>query len=119
VTWPTERLDFAVVTRLREVVNGQSTTESEVRTLSEQADAWARTLEAQIRASEHRLRELEADATSPLTEIATEIRRVDTLLPELAELRSLLAGLEERTRELRTAWLKRHAGARPAQRSNP
>jgi hypothetical protein len=41
--------------------------------------------------------------------MATEIRRVEALSGELDEARSLLAGLERRTRELRTAWLKYHA----------
>ena len=41
--------------------------------------------------------------------MATEIRRVETLSGELEEARTLLAGLERRTRELRTAWLKHHA----------
>jgi hypothetical protein len=46
--------------------------------------------------------------------MAGEIRRVETLTRELDEARSLLAGLEARTRELRTSWLKYHAeSARP------
>ena len=44
---------------------------------------------------------------------ADEIRRVEALGVELEDARSLLAGLEERTRELRTAWLKYHAKSAP------
>ena len=45
--------------------------------------------------------------------MATEIRRVETLSGELEEARWLVAGLERRTRELRTAWLKYHADSAP------
>jgi hypothetical protein len=54
----TDDLEFALLARLREVVEGAPASEVELRKLSEQGDAWARTLEGQIRASERRLREL-------------------------------------------------------------
>ena len=110
-----ETLDFALTARLREVLADQPATEGELRTLSEQADAWVRTLQAQIQASERRLRELTADPATALTEIAAELRRVETLSPELVEMRSLLSELEKRARELRTMWLlqqTRSSGAR-------
>jgi len=108
-----ETLDFALTARLREVLADQPATEGELRTLSEQADAWVRTLQAQIQASERRLRELTADPATPLTEIAVELRRVETLRPELVEMRSLLSDLAKRAHELRAAWLKqtRSSGA--------
>ena len=97
-----DKLDLALVIRLREVVGGRPAIESELRTLADQAGGWARATEAQLRAAERRL-------ASELSEMATEIRRVETLSGELEEARTLLAGLERRTRELRTAWLKHHA----------
>lgn len=107
-----EQLDLALVKRLRQVVGGaQPATETELRTLAEEADGWVRASEAQLRASEARLTELNADPASPLAEIAAEVRRVEALSRELAEARRLIAGLEQRTRELRTAWLKHHADA--------
>jgi hypothetical protein len=106
-------LDVAVARRLREIVRGEPTTESELRTLADRADGWARALEAQVDGSERRLAELNADPASPLAEIAGEVRRLDALLPALEEARSLVAGLEQRTRELRTAYLKRHAESAP------
>jgi hypothetical protein len=110
-----EKLDLALVKRLRDVVGGAPAIESELRTLAEQADGWARATEAQLRAAEQRLAKLNADPTSELGEMATEIRRVEALSAELNEARSLVGGLEERTRELRTAWLKFHAeSASPA-----
>ena len=99
--------------RLRRVLDDEPATEAELRTLSEQADAWARALQAQINGSERRLRELHRDPASPLADIAAELRRVETLRPELDELRSLLAELEARARELRAGWLLRQASTNP------
>jgi len=107
-----DKLDLALVKRLREV-GGAPAIESELRALADQAGGWARATEAQLRAAERRLGKLNADPTSELGEMATEIRRVETLSGELDEARSLLAGLERRTRELRTAWLKYHADSAP------
>lgn len=108
-----DKLDLALVKRLREVVAGAPAVESELRTLADQAGGLARATEAQLRAAERRLAKLNADPTSELGEMATEIRRAETLSGELDEARSLLTGLEERTRELRTAWLKHHADSAP------
>ena len=101
--------------RLREVLADQPATESKLRALAEEADAGIRALEAQIRGSERRLRELTADAESSLTEIASELRRVETLRPELIELNSLRSELDHHARELRTEWLLRQTrSARPS-----
>ena len=100
-----DRLDFALIERLRDVVADEPVTEAELRTLSEHAGGWARTLEGQIRTSERRLGQLTADPESSLADIADELRRVETLRPQLAEVRSLLDGLDERAHRLRTAWL--------------
>jgi hypothetical protein len=80
-------------------------TESELRLLTEQADAWARTVNGQIQASERRIRRLNANPASSLAQIAGELRRVENLRPQLNEVRSLLAEVENRARELRTEWL--------------
>jgi chromosome segregation ATPase len=111
-----QTLAFDLTARLRKVLAEQPATESELRTLAEQADAWARALEGQIHASERRLRDLDADAASPLAEIASELRRLESLRPELAELRGLVAELEARARELRAAWLSRQAASTQASR---
>jgi hypothetical protein len=104
-----EKLDLALVRRLRQVVAGEVATESELRTLADEADGWVRATEAHLRGAEGRLAELNANPASPLAAIATEVRRVEALSRELAEARRLVDGLERRTRELRTAWLKHHA----------
>jgi hypothetical protein len=110
-----ERLDSTLGARLREIVGRGSLTETELRELTAQADGWARTLRAQILASEQRLRRLIADGSSGVAELADELRRVETLRPQLAEMEALVAELETTARELRTAWLLGQAdAARPS-----
>ena len=113
VITPPDKLDVAVAARLREIVAGKPATESELRAVADRAGGWARALEAQVAGSEARLAALNADPASRLADIASEVRRLDTLMPELQEARWLLAGLERRTRELRTEWLKHHADSAP------
>jgi chromosome segregation ATPase len=100
-----EPLDFALIKRLREVLGARPATESELRTLTEQADAWARTVGAQLDASERRLQRLNANPASSLSQIAGELKRVESLRPQLTEVRTLLADLEQRARQVRTEWL--------------
>jgi uncharacterized protein YPO0396 len=107
----TEHLEFTLVSRLRETLRDHAATERELRTLGEQAQGWATALQGQIHASERRLRRLNDDPASPLSDIAGELRHVDTLRAEMIELSSLLADLEQRARELRTEWLLRQAGS--------
>ena len=105
------KLDLALVTRLRQVVAGEVATEAELRALDDEAGGWLRATEGQLHAAEDRLTRLNADPAAPLAEIAAEVRRVDSLTRERDEARGLIDGLERRTRELRTAWLKHHADA--------
>jgi hypothetical protein len=105
------QLDLALVTRLRQVVAGEVATEAELRALDDEAGGWLRATEAQLQAAEERLANLNGDPASPLAEIAAEVRRVDALSRERDEACGLIDGLERRTRELRTAWLKHHADA--------
>ena len=104
-----ETPDLALLDRLRAVVANRPVTETELRGLIDQADGLVRTLGAHMAGSERRLTELSADVDSSLTEIASELHRVEGLRPRLEEARSLLAELETRARELRTAWLLRQA----------
>jgi hypothetical protein len=82
-----------------------SPTEAELRRLSEEGDGWARVLQGLIDDGEGRLAGYSADPARELAEIAAELRRVDSLRRELAEVRTLLAQLEERSRDLRSHWL--------------
>ena len=110
-------LDFALLRRLREVRDRVPATESELRTLTEQAEAWARTVNGQIEASERRIRRLTSNPASSLAQIAAELRRVENLRPQLNEVRSLIEDLEHRARELRTEWLLTQASSGVSRRS--
>ena len=107
----TETLDSTLGARLRDLAGRGRLTESELRGLTEQADGLARSLRAQIRGSERRLRGLTADETTGVTEIADELRRVETLRPQLHETEQLIDELEETARAVRTAWLLHQADA--------
>jgi hypothetical protein len=108
---PSESLDFALATRLRQVVAGETATEAELRALDDEAGGWLRATEAQLHASDERLTQLNSDPATPLAAIAAEVRRAEALARERDDARRLIEGLEQRTRELRTAWLKHHADA--------
>ena len=112
-------LDFALIKRLREVRDRRPATESELRTLKEQAEAWARAVSGQIQSSERRIRRLSANRASSLAQIAGELRRVERLRPQLNEVRSLLEELEERARQLRTEWLLSQATSAKAPSRRP
>jgi chromosome segregation ATPase len=109
----TDTPDLALLARLREVLDDQPVTETELRDLIDQTDGLVRTLSAHIASSEQRLAELTADPDSSLTEMATELQRVDAFRPRLEEARSLLGELETRARELRTSWLLGQAESPP------
>jgi len=102
-------LNTQLLSRLRDVLADEPVTEGELRTLSEQADGWVRLLHAQVDAAERRLDALVADSTASLSELADELRRVEALLPALAEARALHARLETQARRLRSAWLLQQA----------
>ena len=74
-----QKLDLALVTRLRQVVAGEVATEAELRALDDEAGGWLRATDAQLRAAEDRLTKLNADPAAPLAEIATEVRRAEAL----------------------------------------
>ena len=98
-------LDTALIGRLRAVVHGAPTTESELRRLWDEADGWRRALQAQIEGSERRLRLLADEPAPRLGEVTAELRRLDRLRPQQHELDRLLADLEQRARELRASWI--------------
>jgi len=102
-----ETPDLALLERLRDVIGNKPVTETELRGLIEQSDGLVRALDAHVAGSERRLTELTQHPDSSLTEIATELQRVESLRPRLEEARSMRAGLETRARELRTSWLLR------------
>lgn len=98
--------DRALFERVREIVSGDATTEAELRSLHERADTWARLLDDRLAASESRLDELAGDPHVPLSEAVEELRQARGLRPRVAELVSLRLALDERARELRSAWVR-------------
>jgi hypothetical protein len=109
-----DALDSTLTLRLREVLASGDTTEADLRDLTEEVGTQVRLLRGQLRGSEQRLRALNADPASPIADIADELRRVETLRPRLREARELSRQLDQRARELRTAWLLRQAEVRRA-----
>lgn len=109
-------LDFALVSRLRDVLADEPVTETELRAICEQVDAWVLTLRGQLDGAESRLDALIGDPTASLGELADELRRVDSLLPALAEARTLHARLEAQARRIRSAWLLQQAETVPPTR---
>jgi chromosome segregation ATPase len=101
----TETLDSALKEQLRAVVDRQPVTEAELRKLSEEGQACALILGAQLERSEQRLATLSADPTSSLADIADALRAVNEVRPDLEELRALLAELHGRAREFRARWV--------------
>lgn len=114
--FPNAQLDDALTERLAAVVAGAEPTEAELRTLAEGGQALARALAASIRSSEARLTVLSADPASAVSELASELRRVELLRVELDDLRADLAVLDRRARALRGKWLGRDAAAATARR---
>jgi hypothetical protein len=105
VSEPQPRLETALRDRLREIAGSAPATESELRTLAEKADAWARTLGGLVSAAERRVDALSADPESSLAEIAVELDDIERARAELAELQDLLVAFDARARSLRTEWL--------------
>ena len=100
-----ESLDSALKERLRAVLEDRPVTEAELRKLAEEGRACRLIMAGELRRNEARLVELGSDEASSLAEIATCLRRVNELRPDLGELDALLADLEARAREFRASWL--------------
>ena len=99
-------LDAVLKDRLRVVLDpGCPVAEWELRKLSEQGRACSLIVGAELKRSEQKLAALDADPASPLIEIATTFREVNTLRAHLDELHELLGQLQERAQEARAAWL--------------
>jgi chromosome segregation ATPase len=98
-------LDSALKERIRALLERQSSTEAELRHLLDEGRACSLILGAELGRAEQRLGELASDPTSSLAEIAAAYRDASELAPDLDELHTLIARLQERARELRASWL--------------
>ena len=85
-----EPLDFALIKRLREVRDRRPATETELRTLKEQAEGWQRASQRAAAGERAAVAPSQCDPASSLAQIASELRRVERLQPQLDEVRSLL-----------------------------
>ena len=103
--WFEETLDSALKERVRAVLDQQPVTEAQLRKLSEEGRACLLILSAELARNERRLAELSSDPSSSLAEIAVSLRQVNELRPDVEELETLLAELQERAREHRTTWV--------------
>ena len=100
-----ETLDSVLKERVRAVIEREPVTEAELRKLLEDGRACALILRARFECSEQTLAELAADPTSSLAKIAAAFRDLNDVRPDLDELETLLARLQERAREFRASWL--------------
>ena len=65
----------------------------------------AQLVRGQLDRSEERLVELSADPETSLSELASVLRETQGLRPQLDELDSILAALQDRAREARRSWV--------------
>src|SRR4051794_2186920 len=100
-----DTLDIAITRRLKEVIAGAESTETELRVLAEQAEVLTRALDASVRTSESRLGALAFEPGADLAEMAAELRYVERLRVELADTEAAFAAFEERAHILRGQWL--------------
>ena len=100
-----EALDAVVKERVRAVLDDQPVTEADLRKLLEEGRACALILHARVEQNEQRLAALAADPASSLAESAAAYRELSEVRPDLGELETMLAALEERAREFRSSWL--------------
>ena len=100
-------LDTALRERLREVLANpkRRVTEADLRKLAEEGRAYTLILRAELGRLEQRLAEVDSDPAIPLTTAAGAFRRVHEFRAHMDELEGLLAALQARAREVRTAWL--------------
>ncbi len=99
-------LDTLLKERLRAVLDGQPVTEAELRRMFEDGQACLLLLNGELERIERALAELASDPQSSISELAKASRRISELRPDLAELRALLADVEQRAREFRESWIR-------------
>ncbi|HEX4526452.1 MAG TPA: hypothetical protein VH108_06885 [Gaiellaceae bacterium] len=104
-----EALDAGVKERVRAVLDHQPVTEAQLRKLLEDGHACALILHARVEQNEQRLAALAADPASSLAESAAAYRELSEVRPDLDELETMLAALEERARAFRSSWLSAKA----------
>jgi hypothetical protein len=102
-------LDSALRERLREVLADpeRPLTEAELRGLADEGRACSLILNAELERLERTLGELDRDASTSLGAIADAFRHVHDFRAHVEELNDELAALDDRAREVRTAWRRK------------
>jgi chromosome segregation ATPase len=100
-----QALDAVLKDRLRAVLDERPVTEAELRKLAEEGAACELIIRAQLERRERALARLSSDPASSLSDIADALREVNTLRPDLDELRRLLDEVQARARQFRRSWV--------------
>ena len=103
---PWLELDAVLRERLRDVLQEppRPLTESELRSLLEEGRACLLILSGELDRLERRLAQLDDDPNTSFSALTDVFRRAKELRAHVEELRTLLAALETRAREVRASW---------------
>jgi hypothetical protein len=103
---PWLELDAVLRERLRDVLQEppRPLTESELRSLLEEGRACMLILSGELDRLERRLAQLDGDPDISFSALTDAFRRVNEFRAHVEELRTLLAALEARAREVRASW---------------
>ena len=103
---PWLELDAVLRERLRDVLQEppRPLTESELRSLLEDGRACMLILSGELDRLERRLAQLDGDPNISFSALTDAFRRVNEFRAHVEELRTLLAALETRAREVRASW---------------
>jgi hypothetical protein len=103
---PWLELDAVLRERLRDVLQEppRPLTESELRSLLEEGRACMLILKGELDRLERRLAQLDGDPNISFSALTDAFRRVNEFRAHVEELRTLLAALETRAREVRASW---------------
>jgi hypothetical protein len=103
---PWLELDAVLRERLHDVLQAppRPLTESELRSLLEEGRACMLILSGELDRLERRLAQLDGDPDISFSALTDAFRRVNEFRPHVEELRTLLAAVEARAREVRASW---------------
>ncbi len=103
---PWLELDAVLRERLRDVLQEppRPVTESELRSLLEEGRACLLILSGELDRLEQRLAQLDGDPNTSFSALTDAFRRVNEFRAHVEELRTLVAALETRAREVRASW---------------
>ena len=103
---PWLELDAVLRERLRDVLREppRPVTESELRSLLDEGQACLLILSGELDRLERRLAQLDGDPDTSFSALTDAFRRANEFRAHVEELRTLVAALETRAREVRASW---------------